>query len=176
MTRSLRLVMMIAATLFVSLEVAARPEIPFTNDEVETDSPHLSETDTYIDINTGKSFKVIYDALNDTYNRDDLFPMDVYVNTRTNDTFWQAEAVLVNYALLQDVQAIYKVDPMKVKRDGNGYRLRWDVAQLQKKQRPAAKGSQVKTKVAETKVKINDQEMKMKVETQPGEQKLTESN
>jgi hypothetical protein len=83
----------------------------------------LSETDIYLDLNSGKSFKFIYDGLNDIYNRDDLFGLDLYVNTNTKDTLWLDEAINVNHALLRDGAGKYRIDPMKVKRDGNSYRV-----------------------------------------------------
>jgi hypothetical protein len=89
----------------------------------------LSETDVYLDLNTGKSFKFIYDGLNDIYNRDDLFGLDLYVNTHTKDTLWLEEAITVNNALLRDAAGKYRIDPMKVKRDGNSYRVVKPVSQ-----------------------------------------------
>ncbi len=83
----------------------------------------LSETDTYLDLNTGKSFHVIYDVLNELYNRDDLFAFDLFVNTRTNDTMWQDAAIIVNHALMRDAEGHFKIDPSKVKRNGNGYKV-----------------------------------------------------
>jgi hypothetical protein len=58
------------------------------------------------------------------YNREDLFPLDLYVNTKTLDTFWLPQAVLVNHALLQDASGAFKVDPSKVKREGDGYKVK----------------------------------------------------
>ncbi len=83
----------------------------------------LSETDYYLDLNTGKVFQIMYDGLNEIYNRADLFAFDLYVNTRTRDTFWLEDAIVVNNALVRDASGRFRVDPMKVKRDGNGYRV-----------------------------------------------------
>lgn len=87
-------------------------------------SSRLSEADTYIDLNTGKQFKVIYDGLNDIYNRDDLFSFDLFVNTRTRDTMWLDDAIVVNGALIRGEDGKYRLDPMKVKRDGDSYRVK----------------------------------------------------
>lgn len=84
----------------------------------------FSEADTYLDLNTGKEFKVIYDALNEIYNRDDLFAFELYVNTRTKDTMWLDDAIVVNNALLRDAGGKYRIDPMKVKRDGSTFRVK----------------------------------------------------
>ncbi|MBS1616039.1 MAG: hypothetical protein JST06_07985 [Bacteroidetes bacterium] len=86
-------------------------------------NPKLSEKDTYMDLNTGKAFQFIYDDLNGIYNRSDLLQPDLYVNTRTKDTFWLYDAILVNHALIRDDNGIYRVNPMKVKRDGDSYRV-----------------------------------------------------
>ncbi len=83
----------------------------------------LSETDAYLDLNTGKQFHFIYDGLNEVYNRDDLFAAEYYVNTRTRDTLWLDAAINVNHALRRDADGKYRIDPMKVKRDGQGYRV-----------------------------------------------------
>jgi hypothetical protein len=88
-----------------------------------TRNPNLSETDTYMDLNTGKAFQFIYDDLNGIYNRSDLLQPDLFVNTRTKDTFWLYDAILVNNALIRDDNGRYRVDPMKVKRDGDTYRV-----------------------------------------------------
>jgi hypothetical protein len=85
--------------------------------------PAISETDYYMDLNTKKAFRIMYDELNDKYERDDLFAFDLYVNTRTQDTFWLEDAVLVNNALVRDAAGNYKVDPIKVKRHGSGYKV-----------------------------------------------------
>ena len=82
-----------------------------------------SVTDIYLDLNTGKAFRFMYDELNEKYERDDLLAVDVYVNTRTRDSFWLQEAVPVNNALLRDANGNYRVNPMKVKRDGTGYKV-----------------------------------------------------
>ena len=89
----------------------------------------LSETDVYLDLNSGKTFKFIYDGLNDIYNRDDLFGLDLFVNTNTKDTLWMDEAINVNHALLRDAAGKYRIDPMKVKRDGNSFRVVRPVSQ-----------------------------------------------
>jgi hypothetical protein len=89
----------------------------------------LTETDVYLDLNSGKTFKFIYDGLNDIYNRDDLFGLDLFVNTNTKDTMWLEECIIVNNALLKDAQGKYRIDPMKVKRDGNSYRVVRPVSQ-----------------------------------------------
>ena len=86
-------------------------------------NPNLSEADTYMDLNTGKAFSFIYDDLNGIYNRSDLLSPDLFVNTRTKDTFWLYDAILVNNALVRDANGRYRVDPMKVKRDGDTYRV-----------------------------------------------------
>jgi hypothetical protein len=83
----------------------------------------FSESDTFLDLNTGKTFQLLYDGLNEIYNRSDLFALDLYVNNRTKDTMWLEDAIVVNNALLKDANGTYKVDPMKVKRDGNSYRV-----------------------------------------------------
>ncbi len=86
-------------------------------------NPNISETDTYRDLNTGKAFTFIYDDLNGIYNRSDLLEPDLYVNTRTKDTFWLYDAIRVNNALIRDATGRYRVDPMKVKRDGDTYKV-----------------------------------------------------
>ena len=95
---------------------------PGSNDDNASNSK-FSETDTYLDLNTGKTFRMIYDGLNDLYNRDDLFALDLYVNTRTKDTMWLDDAIVVNNALLKDASGKYRINPMKVKRDGNSYKV-----------------------------------------------------
>jgi hypothetical protein len=91
--------------------------------EAKSGSAAISETDTYVDLNTKKTFRIMYDELNDKYERDDLFAFDLYVNTRTQDTFWLEAALLVNNALVRDAAGNFKVDPAKVKRDGSGYKV-----------------------------------------------------
>lgn len=83
----------------------------------------FSETDYFLDLGTGKTFQFIYDGLNDIYNRSDLQELNLFVNTRTKDTMWLDDAIVVNNALLSDGKGGYKIDPMKVKRDGNSYRV-----------------------------------------------------
>lgn len=93
----------------------------------------FSEADYFLDLNSGKTFQFIYDGLNDIYNRSDLLELEFYVNTRTKDTMWLEDAIVVNNALLRDAKGSYRVDPMKVKRDGASYRV-----VLPKQQPPAA--------------------------------------
>jgi hypothetical protein len=99
----------------------AAPHIPKGEGGQNARTSKPSESELYMDLNDGKVFRVFYDGLNEIYNRSDLFPLDLYVNVRTKDTFWLAEGVMVNNALLQDAQGNFKVDPSKVKRKGSGY-------------------------------------------------------
>lgn len=117
----LLILLLIGAACFGNSEVNALCQVGSDNGQKALRST-LSESDTYQDLNTGKVFKVMYDDLNEKYDRVDLFALDLYVNTRTKDTFWLEEPVLVNHALRRD-GAVYRVDPMKVKRDGNGYKV-----------------------------------------------------
>jgi hypothetical protein len=95
-----------------------------------TANPNLSDKDPYLDLNSGKEFRLIYDDLNDIFNREDLFSLDLFVNLRTKDTFWLEQALVVNHALLRDAAGAFKVDPMKVKRDGDGYKVKEGVGYL----------------------------------------------
>jgi hypothetical protein len=98
---------------------------PENKDEMTASGRHkFSEADNYIDLNTGKSFKVIYDQLNEIYNRSDLFAFDLYVNERTKDTMWLDEAIVVNNALVKDADGRYRIDGAKVKRDGDSYKVK----------------------------------------------------
>ena len=115
----LLIVMLVIAVVGNAGGVMAGP----SPDNTLKESSTRSETDIFIDLNTGKAFRFIYDELNDKYERDDLLAPDLYVNTRTKDSFWLAEAVPVNNALLRDANGNYRVNPMKVKRDGAGYKV-----------------------------------------------------
>jgi hypothetical protein len=135
----LALVVLVTVALLAGQDAKAVPPFYTLNSDGQSDTPGskggavLSETDNYLDINTGKTFHVIYDDLNEKYNRDDLFAFDLYVNTRTKDTFWLEQALLVNNALLVDAGGIYKVDPMKVKRDGDGYKVKIPIVSVSTK-------------------------------------------
>ena len=117
------LLFMLAITVMSNAEVSAMGDPAPDNTPKAGERSARSETDTYIDLNTGKAFKFIYDELNDKYERDDLLALELYVNIRTRDSFWKEQAVLVNNALLRDATGIYRVNPMKVKRDGAGYKV-----------------------------------------------------
>ena len=95
-----------------------------SRDESASASTKFSEADTYLDLNSGKTFRFIYDELNDIYNRADLMGLDLYVNTRTRDTFWLEDAIVVNNALMRDDAGKYRIDPAKVKRDGNTFKVK----------------------------------------------------
>jgi hypothetical protein len=119
----LSLILMLVLAVTVHAEVRVTDDSAPDNASKSRESSARSEKDTYIDLNTGKAFRFMYDELNDKFERDDLLAVDLYVNTNTRDSFWLEQAVIVNNALLRDVTGIYKVDPMKVKRDGAGYRV-----------------------------------------------------
>jgi len=119
----LLLLIMVSTALPGNAELSAICLPAPDNTQAAGSKPKHSETDPYVDLNTGKMFRFMYDELNDKYERDDLLTLDLYVNTRTKDTFWLEEALLVNNAVLRDGTGIYKVDPMKVKRNGNGYKV-----------------------------------------------------
>jgi hypothetical protein len=112
-----------AATSALHLPVRAMLLADNKEDNPATANAKFSETDTYLDLNTGKTFRFIYDGLNNIYNRSDLLALDLYVNTRTRDTLWLDDGILVNHALLRDADGKYRIDPMKVKRDGNSYKV-----------------------------------------------------
>lgn len=127
----------------VLIVLGAQQVHAFASDEAKsTTAPKLSTSDTYIDLGTGKEFRILYDDLNDIYNRNDLFALELYVNTRTRDTFWLEDAILINNALLKDEGGNYRVDPNKVKRNGNTYMVKANVVQPAAK--PAAAAPAVK--------------------------------
>jgi hypothetical protein len=97
---------------------------PGTGDERSGATSKFSDADTYLDLNRGKTFRFIYDELNDIYNREDLLSLDLYVNTRTRDTFWLEDAIVVNNALLRDDAGKYRIDPARIKRDGNTFKVK----------------------------------------------------
>ena len=121
--KMLMLFLMVSTALLGSAELGATCPPAMEDEPKASDKPKISETDTYLDLKTGKTFRIIYDALNEKYNREDLFEFEFFVNTRTRDTFWLEDALLVNNALLRDAAGNYKVNPMKVKRDGSGYKV-----------------------------------------------------
>lgn len=119
----------LSLTLLLVVGLTGQAGRSAASDVIPEDAPKnrdrsaLTETDTYLDLNTGKSFKIIYDGLNDIFNRADLFELELYVNTRTQDSFWLDQAVPVNNALIRDSKGLFRVDPRKVKRDGAGYKV-----------------------------------------------------
>lgn len=115
---------LVAAILFVEGQVKAGQSADQKDVNAASTGAKFSETDTYLDLNTGKTFRFIYDDLNDIYNRDDLFGLDLFVNTRTRDTMWLDDAIVVNNALLRDASGKYRIDPMKVKRDGSTFKVK----------------------------------------------------
>ncbi len=119
--------LVVAAGLFAVLISAQRVgayQTPDTREEGASSGSKFSDVDTYLDLNRGKTFRFIYDELNEVYNRADLLSLDLYVNTRTRDTFWLEDAIVVNNALLRDDAGKYRIDPAKVKRDGNTFRVK----------------------------------------------------
>ncbi len=110
--------------VLVSAQQAGAFRKPGTHDDGVPSTNKFNDADTYLDLNTGKTFHFIYDELNDIYNRADLLGLDLYVNTRTRDTFWMEDAIVVNNALLRDDAGKYRIDPAKVKRDGNTFRVK----------------------------------------------------
>ena len=123
MTRFVLLSLFTASILLsASTALHAIGPIEPENQSSETKTRH-SEKDAFMDLNTGKAFRFMYDELNDKYERDDLLALDLYVNTRTRDTFWLEDALVVNNAILRDATGLYRVDPMKVKRNGTGYKV-----------------------------------------------------
>lgn len=111
--------------VLISAQQVGAWSVPGNRDDSSPASVKFSEIDTYLDLNSGKQFRFIYDELNDIYNRADLMSLDLYVNTRTRDTFWLEDAIVVNNALLKDeTSGKYRIDPAKVKRDGNTYKVK----------------------------------------------------
>ncbi len=122
--RNMKLVMagILAFTLAGGYRATATQQAENKDEAAAAQGRKLSESDAYLDLNTGKTFHFIYDGLNDIFNRDDLFAAELYVNTRTADTLWLDDAINVNNALLRDAEGKYRINPMKVKRSGNTYR------------------------------------------------------
>lgn len=111
--------------VLISAQNVGASFIPGSQEDGSPTVSKFNDADTYLDLNRGKQFHFIYDELNDIYNRADLLSLDLYVNTRTRDTFWMDDAIVVNNALLKDeTSGKYRIDPAKVKRDGNTYRVK----------------------------------------------------
>lgn len=129
MRRKTLLILGVIAVCFIAHQHVSAMMAGENNGETSTAHARFSENDTYLDLNTGKNFKFIYDGLNDIYNRDDLMALDLFVNTRTKDTLWLDDGILVNHALVRDAEGKYRIDPMRVKRDGNSYKVVRPVSQ-----------------------------------------------
>lgn len=110
--------------VLVSAQQVGAFRTPGSNDDSAPAASKFNDADTYLDLNSGKTFRFIYDELNDIYNRADLLGLELYVNTRTQDTFWREEAIVVNNALLRDDAGKYRIDPAKIKRDGNTFKVK----------------------------------------------------
>jgi len=108
----------------VSAQQVSAVRTGHTGDDSLPVNAKYNDADTYLDLNSGKTFRFIYDELNEVYNRADLLGLDLWVNTRTQDTFWREEAIVVNNALLRDDAGKYRIDPAKIKRDGNTFKVK----------------------------------------------------
>jgi hypothetical protein len=118
----------------------------------------LSESDGYIDLRTGKAIRIRRDTIQNVYTREDLTPLDIYVNTTTMDTFWGPEAVPVNNALIRDEAGMYTVDELRVEQNGDGYKAKTDDGEFKVKENE----NELKMKDGDAKVKSNENEYKYK--------------
>lgn len=117
----------------------------------------LSETDTYMDLNTQKTFTLRHDSQSGYYTASDMTPLNIYVNTTTRDTFSGPEGLLVNNALVF-TNGAYSIDELKVKRNGEGYKVKSEDGEYKEK----LNENEYKLKDGDVKVKANENEYKYK--------------
>ena len=129
-----------------------------TTTTTTTQVPVLSETDSYIDLKTGKTIHIRRDPSSNVYVSDEMPQLDIYVNTNTRDTFWGPEAVSVNNALVFDGPGMWTVDEMRVERNGEGYKAKSADGELKIKENE----NEFKAKDGDAKVKSNEDEYKYK--------------
>lgn len=137
-------------------------------------NPSLSETDTYMDLNTQKTFRVRRDSQSGVYTAEDMTPLGIYVNTSTHDTFSGPEGLLVNNALLF-TNGSYSVDELKVKRNGEGYKVKSEDGEYKEKLNEneyKLKDGDVKVKANENEYKYKDKEAGVKVKSNENETKI----
>jgi|GEM_PF-2275828 len=137
-------------------------------------NPPLSETDTYLDLKTGKTFKVRKDSQSGIYVGENMEPLDIYVNTNTRDTFSGPEGLLVNNALIFSNGA-YTVDELKVKRNGEGYKAKSEDGEYKEKSNEneyKLKDGSVKVKANENEYKYKDKDAGVKVKSNENETKI----
>jgi len=118
----------------------------------------LSETDSYIDLKTGKTIRIRRDTVQNIYIQEDMTPLDIYVNTASMDTFWGPEAVPVNNALIHDDAGMWTVDELRVERNGEGYKAKSEDGETKIKENE----NELKMKDGDAKLKVNEDEYKYK--------------
>jgi hypothetical protein len=118
----------------------------------------LSEADSYIDLKTGKTIRIRRDTVRNVYVREDMTPLDIYVNTSSMDTFWGPEAVPVNNALIRDESGMFTVDELRVERNGDGYKAKSEDGEIKIKENE----NELKMKDGDAKIKVSDDEYKYK--------------
>jgi hypothetical protein len=119
--------------------------------------PTLPVEEEYVDLKTGNTIHIRRDPEQHTYTREDKGPLDVFVSTRTRDTFWGPRAILVNNALQYD-NGVYKVDEMRIERNGEGFKAKSADGEVKIKDNE----NELKMKNGDAKVKQNDNEYKYK--------------
>jgi hypothetical protein len=140
-------------------------------DMTTTSTSAQVEPGTYVDLNTGKEVYIIRDE-STGYATDSVakVPVDLYVNTSTNDTLYRTGQV-VNHMLVQE-EGKWKIDETKVKIDGDEIKIKdgdsktkIDGEESKVKDGDYKKktdGDDVKIKDGDSKTKIEDGEVKTK--------------
>jgi hypothetical protein len=123
-----------------------------------TSTVALSETDSYIDLKTGKTIRIRRDPSTNQYTTAEMTPLDIYVNTTSRDTFWGPSATRVNGALMRGDDGMYTVDELRIERNGDGYKAKSEDGDFKIKENE----NELKIKDGDMKIKSNENEYKYK--------------
>jgi hypothetical protein len=130
---------------------------PATTDAVATTTTthSISESETYTDLKSGKTFRIKRDA-SGNYASENGEPLTYYYSTTSHDTFYGPTARWVNNALTYDASKGYSIDESRVSVGSSGGMGTPD------KVKSTESEFKAKSNDGEDKVKVTEDESKMK--------------
>lgn len=138
-----------------------------TTTTVASTSPgahRLSESETYSDLNTGKTFKVRMDTKTGRYVADNGVDLMYYLNPVTHDTFYGPEGRWVNGALNYNPGTGYSIDESRIQVNPSSPEEDTEMMGIGGTDKVKSNENEFKAKSndGEDKVKANENEAKMK--------------
>ena len=134
-----------------------------------------NNNDRYLNLNTGENVEIERDSTTGfMIDADSHQPVDLYVDTKTNDTIYGRTGKVINGYVVKDDKGVYAYRDWDVKQDGDEYKAKTDDAKIKSEdgESKVKNGSYTKKVEDDGDVKIENGTTQVKIDGKTGKRKV----